>query len=71
MGKAKKRSIALGKHKRFENLSREEAIEFVLQNITDKNDIVEVISLFGLKAEELLVAGAEYEEVMALGSLLK
>ena len=70
MGKSKKRSIALGKHNRLDNLTRENAIEFVLSNIDKKQEIADVISLFGFNAEELLEAGADYEAIISLGSLL-
>lgn len=71
MGKSKRRIIAKGKYNQLNNLTREEAIFTVVENISDKNYIIDFISLFGLKAEELLEAGADYEEVKALGSLLK
>ena len=71
MGKSKRRIIARGKYDRLENLSREDAINFVVANISSKDEAIEIISLFGLKADELLEAGADYEEVKALGSVLK
>ena len=69
MGKAKKRSIALGKHNRIENLSREGAIELVAEKLSKQESVDEIITLFGLKAEELLEAGIDYETVIALGRL--
>ena len=35
-----------------------------------KNEIIDTITLFGFTAEEILEAGAEYEDVMALGGLI-
>ena len=71
MGKSKRRIIAKGKYDQLENLSREDAINSVVNNIYDKEAVIDIISLFGLKADELLEAGADYEEVKALGSVLK
>ena len=71
MGKSKRRIIAKGKYKQLENFTRDEAVLFVLNNIKKKEDVFEVISLFGLKADELLEAGADYEDVKTLGSLLQ
>ena len=71
MGKSKRRIIAKGKYKQLEKFTRDEAILFVLNNIKKKEDVFEVISLFGLKADELLEAGADYEDVKTLGSLLQ
>lgn len=70
MGKAKRRSIALGKHNQLSNLSREDAINLVVKNLYNKEEVVDIITLFGLTAEELLEAGADYETVKALGSLI-
>ena len=36
----------------------------------EKNEIIDTITLFGFTAEEILEAGAEYEDVMALGGLI-
>ena len=69
MGKAKKRSIALGRHNQLTNLSREDAISIVLEKIKNNDDAEDIISLFGLSAEELLEAGADYESIKALGRL--
>lgn len=35
------------------------------------NDVYGLITLFGLSAEEILEAGANYEDVVGLGSILK
>ena len=70
MGKSKRRIIARGKYNQLDNLSRDEAVKLVVENMQNKSQIEYVISLFGLKAEELLEAGAGYEEVKSLGSLI-
>jgi len=67
MGKAKKRSIALGKYNQISNLSRQEAILKVIKKLENREDVSELISLFGLQPEELLEAGAEYEIIKSLG----
>jgi len=71
MGKSKRRSIALGKHNQLSNLSREEAISIVVEKISNRQDVSELVTLFGLRAEELLEAGAGYEEIKSLGGLFK
>ncbi len=71
MGKAKKRSINLGKHNQILTLSRESAIKKVVTAFkTRKNDVQDLITLFGLSAEELLEAGALYEDVKGIESIL-
>ena len=71
MGKSKRRIIAKGKYNQLDNLSREEAVALVVEKIKNKSQVEEIISLFGLKAEELLEAGAAYEDVKTLGSLFQ
>lgn len=67
MGKSKRRIIAKGRHDRLENMSREDAISRVLQQLEKGEDIGDLVSLFGLKPEELLEAGADYESVKSFG----
>lgn len=72
MGKAKKRSFKLGQHDRFNDLSREEAIQEVVNGLNENpKDVYDLITLFGLSAEELTEAGAQYEDVLGLGNLVK
>ena len=63
MGKAKRRSIALGRHNQISNLSRNDAIISVVEKLSKQEDVSELITLFGLSAEELLEAGANYEDI--------
>ena len=70
MGKSKRRIIAKGKYDRFRDISREQAIEEAVKRISKQEDADELITLFGLRAEELLEAGAEYEEIKSLRGLL-
>ena len=71
MGKSKKRSLQLGIHDRLSKLSREEAVEAVVEMLKDGRniDVYGLITLFGLTAEELLEGGASYESVVSLGNI--
>lgn len=72
MGKAKRRSFHLGIHDRFSNLSREEAVTEAVELLnTDNAEACSLITLFGLSAEELLEAGANYEDVKGIDGLLR
>ncbi len=71
MGKAKQRSLKKGINDRFQYMTRESALESVVENINNKSDVLDTITLFGFTAEEMLEAGAEYEDVMALGGLVE
>lgn len=69
MGKAKKRSIAKGKYDQLTNLAREDAVEIAIEKIRKNQNPEDIITLFGLKAEELLEGGADYETIRSLGRL--
>lgn len=71
MGKSKKRIIYKGKNEQFVNITREEAIKEAVGfvNSGDK-EAYSIITLFGLSAEELLEAGANYEAVKGIGNIL-
>lgn len=72
MGKSKKRIF--NKHKCDGiSIKRIDAVSGVLKNI--KNNVLDtetknLLSLFGISAEELAEAGATYEELMALKSFI-
>ena len=70
MGKAKKRIIARGKHEQLSNLTRSEAIKIAVERLTKKENADDIITLFGLRAEELLESGADYESIKSLRGLL-
>ena len=70
MGKAKRRSIALGRHNQISNLSRNDAIISVVEKLSKQEDVSELITLFGLSPEELLEAGANYEDIKSLRGLV-
>ncbi len=71
MGKAKKRSFNNGINDKFPYMTRESALKNVISNIEHKSEVIDTITLFGFTAEEILEAGADYEDVMALGGLVK
>ena len=72
MGKAKKRGFRRGDLDEFYRLSREEAVQEVVKLLKESdNNAISLITLFGLSAEELLEAGADYEDVVQLRSMLK
>lgn len=70
MGKAKRRSLKQGINNRFQYMTRESALDSVIQNIEKKDEVIDTITLFGFTAEEMLEAGAAYEDVMAFGGLV-
>lgn len=71
MGKAKRRSFNLGVNNKFQYMTRESALDSVVKNITNKDEVIDTITLFGFSAEEILEAGAAYEDVMAFGGLVR
>ena len=70
MGKAKRRSLNQGINNKFQYMTRESALDSVVKNMDKKNEVIDTITLFGFTAEEMLEAGAEYEDVMALGGFI-
>ena len=73
MGKAKKRIL----HKTNSNhyMTRESAVNKVCDIINksiikESNTVSDLITLFGLSAEELSEAGVPYENLMALSSIM-
>ena len=73
MGKSKKRIFNNQKNGSSINIKRVDAVNTVVESI--KNNILDVetknlISLFGISAEELAESGATYEELMAIKGLL-
>ena len=70
MGKSKRRSLNQGIYNKFQYMTRESALDNVIKNMNNKNEVIDTITLFGFTAEEMLEAGAEYEDVMSLGGLV-
>ena len=52
-------------------MTRESALDSVIKNLDKNSNVLDTITLFGFTAEEMLEAGAEYEDVLALGNLIK
>ena len=71
MGKAKSRSLLKHINDKFQYVTREAALESVVKNMDNKDTVIDTITLFDFNAEELLEAGADYEDVMALGGLVR
>ena len=74
MGKAKKRSFHLGINNQITNLSREDAVNkavTALDSCDSRPEAYNLITLFGMSAEELLEAGASYETVVSLKGIIK
>ena len=71
MGKSKRRSLNQGINNKFQYMTRESALDSVIKNMDNNNKVIDTITLFGFTAEEMLVAGAEYEDVMALGGIIR
>ena len=71
MGKAKKRSLHLGINDTFSSLSREASIKVAIEMLKNQQkDAYSLITLFGLTAEELLEAGASYEQIIGLKGII-
>ena len=70
MGKAKRRSLKNGINDKFPYMTREDALKNVIKNIENKEKVLNTITLFDFSAEEMLEAGAAYEDVVALGGLV-
>ena len=68
--KSKRRSFTQVINNKFQYMTRESALDSVIKNMDNKNEVIDTITLFGFTAEEMLEAGAEYEDVMALGGLI-
>ena len=54
MGKAKRRSLNQGINNKFQYMTRESALDNVVKNMDNKNEIIDTITLFGFTAEEML-----------------
>ncbi len=73
MGKSKRRILHKGINNKIANLKREDALSEVVKACNAKkvdDSTRDLISLFGLSAEELLESGAQYEDVISLKVLL-
>lgn len=73
MGKSKTRILRKGINDQFIRMTREEAVtetaKFLNANL--KNDARNLITMFGLTAEEVLEAGASYEAVLPMKNIFQ
>lgn len=51
-------------------MTRENAIKEVVKRFKNNEDALDLITLFGLSAEELLEGGALYEEIKSIEGML-
>ena len=72
MGKSKKRAFSLETNDKSipKNMSRGEALDFVVKNIDDKQKVSQLISLFGFNAEDLFNYGIDYEKIVELKGVI-
>lgn len=63
MGKAKKRGFSRKLNTQYSNITRQEAIDEVIRLNQNNENSDYLMSLFGLTEEELLEAGANYEDI--------
>ena len=70
MGKSKQRSLRNGIKQSYPYMTREAALTSVVENIENKEKVIDTITLFGFSAEEMLEAGAAYEDVLAFGGIV-
>ena len=74
MGKSKKRILHKGINDTITNITRQDALCNVVKSCNAKkidNETKDLIMLFGFGAEDLLEAGASYEDVLGLKGILK
>lgn len=73
MGKSKTRIFRKGINDQISKITREDAINNAAKMLNDnnQNEAKDLITMFGLDAEELLEAGASYESVTAIKNIFK
>jgi hypothetical protein len=71
MGKSKSRIFRKGINDQFTRMTRENAVTEVVKFLENRNitEAHNLITMFGLTAEEVLEAGASYESVVAMKNL--
>jgi hypothetical protein len=71
MGKSKTRILRKGINNQFTTMTRENAVKETVKFLDSNfvNDAKDLITMFGLGAEELLEAGASYESVKAIENI--
>ncbi len=71
MGKSKYRILKKGINDKFPYMTRDTALTSIVQDMGNQKKVIDLITLFGITAEELLEAGAAYEDVVSLGALVR
>lgn len=73
MGKSKTRIFRKGINDQITKMTRSDAVQKVANylNELDNNNARDLITMFGLSAEEILEAGASYESVIALKNIFE
>ena len=71
MGKSKTRIFRKGINNQFTTMTRENAVKEAVKFLDAgfANDAKDLITMFGLSAEELLESGASYESVKAIENI--
>ncbi len=71
MGKSKTRILRKGIQNQFQRLSRQDAVVEAANflNNNDSNSAKDIITMFGIQADEILEAGASYESVVAIKNI--
>lgn len=71
MGKSKTRIFRKGKNDQITNMSRDKAVIDAARFLNENSisNALDLITMFGLSAEEVLEAGAEYEAVIAIKNM--
>ena len=71
MGKSKSRILRRGVQNQIPKLSREDAVLEVVYYLSCNKlaEAKDLISMFGLSADEILEAGASYESVVAIKNI--
>lgn len=71
MGKSKSRIFRKGINNQLATMSREDAAKAAARFLNDGNipEAKDIITLFGLGAEEVLEAGASYEAVVSVKNI--
>ena len=73
MGKSKSRIFRKGINDQFTRITRESAVVEVAKHLESRNitEAHNLITMFGLTAEEILEAGASYESVVAMKNIFE
>lgn len=73
MGKSKSRILRKGIYDQVAKISRAEAVENAAKYLNENNiqNASDLITMFGLNAEEVLEAGASYEAVISIKNIFK